>query len=215
MEDIKILIVGAGLSGISAAAKLVENGFENVLILEAEDRIGGRIHSINYGGGKIDLGGQWIHGEEGNFIHEMVKDKFDLGITAFKDYEETFLMSDGSTPNQDQCSKLMELSYEILENSKSEMEKFNGSLGEFFIHEYTKALNTSEFIDINPELHPLIMDHTRRGTNSYYASPNWHEISARLDSEFGFASGNQMITWKDKGFHSVFDFLMVKIFYFF
>jgi hypothetical protein len=54
------------------------------------------------------------------------------------------------------------------------------------------------------------MDHARRQTNSYYASPNWNRISARLDSEFGFASGNQMITWKDKGFISAFDFLMVK-----
>jgi monoamine oxidase len=142
MENTKIVIVGAGLSGISAAAKLLENGFEDIVILEAENRIGGRIHSIDYGTGKIDLGGQWIHGEENNSIFEMVKDNFDLGTTAFEEYEENYSRSDGSTPDQDQCARLTELSEKILERSFSEMREFNGSLGDFFIDQYTKALNT-------------------------------------------------------------------------
>lgn len=210
MEDTKILIVGAGLSGISAAANLVENGFKDIVILEAEDRIGGRIHSIDYGSGKIDLGGQWIHGEKNNVIYEMMKGNFDLGKTAFEDYQETYIMSDGSTPNQEQCLRLSELSEKILEKSFSDMGKFNGSLGDFFIDKFTKELNSTEFQDIDKELSLMFIDHTRRQTNSYYASPNWSEISAKLDAEFGFASGNQMISWKEKGFVSVFDFLMVK-----
>lgn len=55
----EIFIIGAGVSGISAALKLLENGFENVTILEAENRIGGRIESIRFGSGFIDLGAQW------------------------------------------------------------------------------------------------------------------------------------------------------------
>lgn len=45
----RIVIVGAGASGIAAAAKLLENGFQNVLILEAEDRIGGRVNTVQFG----------------------------------------------------------------------------------------------------------------------------------------------------------------------
>lgn len=45
----RIIIVGAGSSGIAAASKLFENGFTNVKVLEAENRIGGRIHSIKLG----------------------------------------------------------------------------------------------------------------------------------------------------------------------
>lgn len=45
----KIVIVGAGAAGIAAASKLYENGFENITILEAEDRIGGRIHTTWFG----------------------------------------------------------------------------------------------------------------------------------------------------------------------
>lgn len=45
----RIVIIGAGASGIAAASKLYENGFENILILEAQDRIGGRIHTTQFG----------------------------------------------------------------------------------------------------------------------------------------------------------------------
>lgn len=55
----QIVIIGAGISGIGAAVKLIENGFENVLILEAEGRVGGRIETIKFGSGFIDLGAQW------------------------------------------------------------------------------------------------------------------------------------------------------------
>ena len=59
MESYETIIVGAGLSGIACATKLYENKIEDLVILEAEDRIGGRIHSIDFGnsGQKIDLGG--------------------------------------------------------------------------------------------------------------------------------------------------------------
>lgn len=45
----KIIVVGAGPSGIAAASKLIENGFNNVIILEAEDRIGGRVYTTKFG----------------------------------------------------------------------------------------------------------------------------------------------------------------------
>lgn len=56
----KILIIGAGASGVAAATKLLSNGFKNVTILEAENRFGGRINTIPYGANVVDLGAQWF-----------------------------------------------------------------------------------------------------------------------------------------------------------
>lgn len=52
----KVIIVGAGLSGYSAAAKLLENELDEILILEAENRKGGRIDSVPFAGGIVDMG---------------------------------------------------------------------------------------------------------------------------------------------------------------
>ena len=45
----KILIIGAGMAGLSAASHLVKNGVTDFKILEARNRIGGRIVAINTG----------------------------------------------------------------------------------------------------------------------------------------------------------------------
>ncbi|TMW40269.1 hypothetical protein DOY81_014651, partial [Sarcophaga bullata] len=51
----KVIIIGAGMSGLSAANHLVQNGCDNFCILEGRGRIGGRIVSIPLGQQKIDL----------------------------------------------------------------------------------------------------------------------------------------------------------------
>lgn len=55
----KIVIVGAGAAGLAAATKLVSHGFRNLLILEAENRFGGRINTIPFGANVLDMGAQW------------------------------------------------------------------------------------------------------------------------------------------------------------
>ena len=54
---------------MAAASKLSQSGFLNVTILEASNRIGGRVRSsLEFGKnhGYVELGAQWIHGEIGN-----------------------------------------------------------------------------------------------------------------------------------------------------
>lgn len=85
-----ILVIGAGIAGIAAARELVDNGFE-VTILEARNRMGGRIHTHDLGGQPVDLGAQWIHSSRGNPISALA-DKFGIktvtpGYSAYITYE--------------------------------------------------------------------------------------------------------------------------------
>ena len=59
------LVVGAGAAGLAAATRLVEAG-QDVVVLEARDRIGGRTWTSDALGPPIDLGASWIHGTTGN-----------------------------------------------------------------------------------------------------------------------------------------------------
>src|SRR5688572_24497486 len=61
----KIYIIGAGIAGIAAAKELKKRGI-SATILEARDRIGGRIWTDYSWGLPISLGAQWMHGTEGN-----------------------------------------------------------------------------------------------------------------------------------------------------
>ena len=64
-----VAIVGAGIAGLAAAAELRAAGLDNVVVLEARDRIGGRICTSRIGGyAPVDLGASWIHGIVGNPI---------------------------------------------------------------------------------------------------------------------------------------------------
>ena len=53
------IVIGAGLSGLVCARRLVEAGAK-AIVLEARDRIGGRLLSGRVGGTLVDLGGQWM-----------------------------------------------------------------------------------------------------------------------------------------------------------
>lgn len=55
-----VAVVGAGLSGLRAARALADAGRE-VVVLEARDRVGGRLFNATLGDGvTVDLGGQWV-----------------------------------------------------------------------------------------------------------------------------------------------------------
>jgi len=62
-----VIVIGAGISGLAAAKKLKDKGF-NVIVLEAQEKIGGRIRTDRSLGIAFDEGASWIHGPKGNPI---------------------------------------------------------------------------------------------------------------------------------------------------
>jgi monoamine oxidase len=56
-----VVVIGAGMAGLTAARVLAEAG-QKVLVIEAQDRVGGRILTLHVGDETIELGAEFIHG---------------------------------------------------------------------------------------------------------------------------------------------------------
>ncbi len=93
--NVDVIIVGAGIAGISAARVLKAKGYR-VLILEARNRIGGRIWTDNTLGTPLDLGASWIHGITNNPIKQLA-DQFKLK-TLKTDYKANQIYKNDGAP---------------------------------------------------------------------------------------------------------------------
>ncbi|MEU0298723.1 flavin monoamine oxidase family protein [Streptomyces sp. NPDC006175] len=64
----EVVVVGAGLAGLTAADQLAQAGYD-VIVVEGRDRIGGRIHTVEVAGVAVDAGATWVAPH-----HEAVRD---------------------------------------------------------------------------------------------------------------------------------------------
>ena len=66
--DASVIVVGAGLAGLSAADALVSSGWD-VTVLEARERVGGRTWSdVATNGARIERGAEWVEDEHQHLI---------------------------------------------------------------------------------------------------------------------------------------------------
>lgn len=65
-SEVDVAVIGAGAAGIGAARRLAEAGAVSVLMLEARDRVGGRVHTIEPMGFPLDRGAEWLHSADRN-----------------------------------------------------------------------------------------------------------------------------------------------------
>lgn len=93
----QVIIIGAGISGIKAALDLYNGGIQDTLILEARDRLGGRLLSLDASLGRYDLGALWFHDALNNPLFTRALEKgnidyyFDDGKYHYLSEDETHI----------------------------------------------------------------------------------------------------------------------------
>lgn len=135
----KILIIGAGISGLYSAYKLYEKygSIHQIQIIEKSNRIGGRIHSLDIGGRKIELGAGVLLEIHKNMIKLM--DEFQIGshlnhykspkyhvalqmdrsTNQYKQMKKTDLIQDGFLDTINNLNNLIETKKITLDTARS------------------------------------------------------------------------------------------------
>ena len=81
MNEFDTIVVGAGVSGLVTARLLVAAG-QRVVVLEARERVGGRLWTEGSEVAVTDLGASWIHGIDDNPLYDLVR-AFGMRTTEF------------------------------------------------------------------------------------------------------------------------------------
>lgn len=88
------IVIGAGVAGLTAAEELSAQD-KKILILEARDRLGGRVYSDYSWGFSIDLGASWIHGASGNALNDLVGN-YPVVANTYSETEPAAMLKDFS-----------------------------------------------------------------------------------------------------------------------
>ena len=203
-SNVSIIIVGAGAAGFAAVVKLTENGFTNVTVLEAEDRIGGRIYTTEFSNGLIDLGAQWCHGIDGNIVHTLAgSESF---IETKMDFSKmSFSRSDGSDVNNRTCETLMQLCEKIMDEIKTEKV---GTIDDILTRKFFKNISQEPYKDINKDLAIEVLKNFKRRESSYCGCEDLEKISVDGYNKFKDCKGPTWLNWKGKGFKTIFEHLL-------
>ncbi|XP_043269282.1 spermine oxidase-like [Venturia canescens] len=203
-ESPRIIIIGSGPSGLAAGTRLLENGFNNLTILEAEDRIGGRLYGKEFCGLMVDIGGQWVTGAVNNAAYDLVSP---LGLVEKPGDDSSIgvYSSSGSALPEEAAAEFLQFYFNLSDIEVPDEYK-NGSIGSWYTHELEGFFEAHPEIDVEKRGPLLKMLCTADMAD--HAGDDWFSVSAIDHWETN--KDYELWNWKDKTYSSFIDILLKK-----
>ncbi|EFA06712.1 spermine oxidase [Tribolium castaneum] len=207
VEGVSVIVVGAGASGIAATAKLLDNNVTNVTILEAENLLGGRVRTVSFGDGLVELGAEYCHGQEGNFVYEVAQHLLEPSDEFFA---QNVYYSNGTKLDVTLMKELVPLIYYYNKQSNETFDSKGKSLEDLFYHRLNSTV-VQKYKNDEEKL-KIVLKEFPRYAETYIASAegafSWSHLS--IDKDYQESPGHQMLVWKKVGYKTIFDFLLKK-----
>lgn len=190
----KILIIGAGLSGIYLGNRLKKAGF-SIKIIEAKNRIGGRIYTKKINNTKVELGATWLW----RYNKELLNTCKELNISLFEQNmngDALFEATSNNLPQRFSIPKNQENSYRIVGGTATILEKLAQDLSDDELLLNQKVIKIDEdktSINVTTENSEFIAD-VVISTIPPQLLVNSIEFSSKLDSNL-IQIANNTHTW--------------------
>ncbi|XP_055916917.1 spermine oxidase-like [Eupeodes corollae] len=201
MNTSRVAIIGTGPSGIAAATKLLELGFQKVTLIEAENRIGGRIHTIPFADNVVDLGAQWCHGQKNNVVYELASKEENLLEHSGEDFDKfDCIRSNKDVVAEKTIDRLKTIFESIMKKGEKELLTYDGSVGKYVTNEFFEALKQPENSDIDVTIAKEMFESFKKMENSLNACDSIDELSSKGFMDYYDCEGDLYMNWKDKGY---------------
>ncbi|KAK3569016.1 hypothetical protein QTP86_021570, partial [Hemibagrus guttatus] len=209
-KDAKVVVVGAGFAGLAAAATLIRAGFQNVKILEAKERVGGRVCTTKpFTQNIIELGANWIHGQKGNDLYKLAKKHNLLAEKALRDTSERsqdYFFKEGGKHLPD----------ELADGVTSLFEKLTSKAFDTVLAHRYRHLTLGDYLDVsfaestlaNAEDGSRIFEWCKRNECTDEAVSSLYEVSASQDSEYIALDGEFLNCLGPGGYQAILDLLL-------
>jgi monoamine oxidase len=196
LAEERVIVVGAGFAGLAAAKSLYSKGYD-VVVLEAKDRIGGRIWTDRSSGFPMEMGASWIHGITNNPVYDLANDlNMEMNET---NYEDTIHYDyDGSLVTPDPKSDIENL--EVIE----------AYITAFLSSKYTDDLSLQEMMDTARELGDIRLedrfyDHLVHGELELPIAMDADELSVQVGNDKKEFEGGDVLL--PQGFDTIIEHL--------
>ncbi|XP_063391818.1 spermine oxidase-like [Cydia fagiglandana] len=194
------IVIGLGSAGATAAAELARSG-RKVLALEAQGRVGGRVHTVPFGDGVVELGAEWIHGNVSSRTYALATEhNIDTKVQSLMldPYR-----SDGTKPDVALVRELVDLDF--TEENPDPPEPLGTFVTKKFMEYITKnkpdLLKDQDFITEYLEFWNLL-------TNNLESSNDWNDVTTwDVYEQLG---GPQAISWHRHGYKTFFEIMLNK-----
>lgn len=81
----------------------------------------------------------------------------------------------------------------------------------FCIFRYSEAIRLPEFRHVDGALAQQFIEFFHKYENSFEASDTWFQASCNGYTDYWDCEGELLLNWRDKGYSTVFDLLMVRL----
>ncbi|CAB4058632.1 SMOX [Lepeophtheirus salmonis] len=211
----KVVIIGAGAAGLFAAKKLIDSGQygpKDIIILEAQDYVGGRIKPFLLMMVLWKTGAQWIHGRGDNPVWKFVlENNISVAEIANRDGKGNFMSQSGDIPPKEILHSTLNFLQEVHESVLMMFWMMKDSSKMGFLHQLENTLSSGLksamglFYECNTSIVTVSLGVLKASLNMFdYETIKWP--SKNLRNNFGIRKNPGVMILRDSDTFKTFDY---------